>query len=190
VLGLRYIFGYNRFEDVQKELIIIIKASLLPQVYARKDMEVGKKSARTTLEQRLQQYRFKESPEDVDNLDNNNSLQNKSGNESELQQKDPHNIKRTTPALNVEPVVNDLRNGIVQNVQNDLVLINWEAGFNPTGLVYQMATIVRQNGKGYEQVGKVQIMRVQAQRTVGRLIAALGEDQAPIKSGDKAVIKW
>ncbi len=34
-LGLRYLFGYNRTNEAQKELIIIIKASLLPKVYAR-----------------------------------------------------------------------------------------------------------------------------------------------------------
>jgi len=33
--GLRYLFGYNRNEEAQKELIIIIKASLLPDVFSR-----------------------------------------------------------------------------------------------------------------------------------------------------------
>jgi|GEM_PF-401744 len=37
--GLRYLFGYNRSSESQKELIIIIKASLLPKVYARAESD-------------------------------------------------------------------------------------------------------------------------------------------------------
>ncbi len=39
--GLSYIFGYNREEVSQKELIIIIKATILPSVFDRKDLPVN-----------------------------------------------------------------------------------------------------------------------------------------------------
>ena len=191
VLGLRYLFGYNRFEDLQKELIIIIKASILPEVYARRGLEMGKKSARSTLEQRLQQYRFQESENDSIDLEGM-----KSTSDAGIPGKsvvNPQNKKtETKPKGNIEtePARNDLRNGVVQNVQNEFILIDWGEGANPDRLVNRTATIVRMNGNGFESVGKVQIVRAKAQKTVARLIAALGEENIPVKSGDRAVIKW
>jgi len=39
--GLRYLFSYDHKEEQEKELIIIIKASLLPEVFVRKDRPQG-----------------------------------------------------------------------------------------------------------------------------------------------------
>ncbi len=189
-LGLRYLFGYNRFEDVQKELIIILKASILPEVYARKSMEADKKSARSTLEQRLQQYRFQATENDsmdLDGMKSSNDLPQPPAARAP-QKITPSRTSDEKP--DSEPAVKDLRNGVVQNVQDDFILIDWEKGVNPDRLVNQTATIVRKNGHGFESVGKVQIMRARAQKTVAKLVAALGEDKKPIRSGDRAVIKW
>ncbi len=56
LLGLRYVFGFERQEEVQKELIIILKASLLPEVYSRLDQY--KSSAKPkTMEDKLNRFR-------------------------------------------------------------------------------------------------------------------------------------
>jgi type IV pilus assembly protein PilQ len=54
--GLRYLFGYERMEEVQKELIIILKASLLPEVFTRlQDFKSSPKSGGP--EEKLNRFR-------------------------------------------------------------------------------------------------------------------------------------
>jgi general secretion pathway protein D len=46
-LGLKYLFGFNRDEQQQKELVILIRASLLPEVLARKKSDTSSSSSRS-----------------------------------------------------------------------------------------------------------------------------------------------
>ena len=59
--GLSYLFGYNREEFTQKELIIILKASVLPDVYDRKDLPVDQSfwGDPDEIEKRLHQFKRK-----------------------------------------------------------------------------------------------------------------------------------
>ena len=55
--GLCYLFGYNRTETAQKELIIIIKASILPDVFNRNQISVNQNLWDPEVELKLEQFK-------------------------------------------------------------------------------------------------------------------------------------
>ncbi|HPG40208.1 MAG TPA: hypothetical protein PLP19_14845 [bacterium] len=55
--GLCYLFGYNRTETAQKELIIIIKASILPDVFDRNQAPINQNLWDPEAELKLEQFK-------------------------------------------------------------------------------------------------------------------------------------
>ena len=84
----------------------------------------------------------------------------------------------------------DIRNGTVQNVKNDLLLINWESGFDAAALLNQTVTIVHRKGAGYEPIAKAEVLRAQSARTVARRVAVQGMANSPLRAGDRAVVRY
>ncbi|NIA31480.1 MAG: hypothetical protein GWP06_16425, partial [Actinobacteria bacterium] len=69
-LGIRYLFGYNRNEAIEKELIIIIKASLLPDVMTRaRESKISQQNRNSLENLKLKIQQIKKS-----NLINQNAL--------------------------------------------------------------------------------------------------------------------
>lgn len=208
VLGLRYIFGYNRYEDTQKELIIILKASIFPEVYARQSSGANSEQARATLEERLQHYRFKTQPDpgDIDLSKPariNRKLETAPGSEkvpAEQEKALSQNSARpaasrtngranSSSAGRMNPDL-ALRNGTVQSVQDDMLLIGWEAGFDPASLVRQTVTLVRRTGDKVTTVGKAEVLRASSQKTLARRIAGQGMAELPVRAGDQAIVRF
>ena len=46
-LGLKYLFGFSKEEQQQKELVILIRATLLPEVFARKKSDASNSSSKS-----------------------------------------------------------------------------------------------------------------------------------------------
>jgi type IV pilus assembly protein PilQ len=194
VLGLRYAFGYDRYEDTQKELIIIIKASIFPEVYARQ-AKGASEQARSSLQERLQHYRFDKQvdPGDLDLIDSKKTETSK----RDADPKDQPKASETVPAQkvpansgNFERPNLEIRNGTVQNVKNNLLLINWEKGFDTAALVKQTVTIVRREGDRVKPVGMAEVLRAKSQQTVARRVASKGMADVPLRAGDQAVIRY
>ena len=194
VFGLRYIFGYNRYEDVQKELIIILKATLLPDVYARQTKESGVSKARSTLEERLRLYRFDESTSNLSDIEANTPARPEEQKPSSPSLEKPEAERQSSSSKNdatgLEKPAMDIRNGTVQNVNNDLLLINWETGFNAAVLVNQTVTIVRRNGKGFEPIAKAEVLQAKYRQTVARRVDVQGMANSPLRAGDRAVVRY
>jgi hypothetical protein len=262
-LGLRYLFSYEHKEEQQKELIIIIKASLLPDVFSRKDRPDGIKSrsegvqdkANRYLREAFQNSKPSENSVPVDKklasalseqagvVENErpvledekltSSIKDNSNSSRRLPESDTSNalvlptnntarsisaagissksaITKTTsteirstrayfPEFKaVESIRNesgptDIKNiyrGVIRNVQNNLVLIEWANGFNPSQIVQEYLTVFRrQSGqKDYQKVAKVFIVRNQDFRTIARTAVENGKS-FPIQPGDQVVVK-
>lgn len=190
-LGLRYIFGYNRYEDTQKELIIIIKASIFPEVYARQSQNNASSQARKTLEERLQHYRFNAQPDPSDIELTNPPAKNvptspvtKPEASEALQQE-----TRKTRNNQIEQPSLEIRNGTVQQVRDNLLIISWENGFNTAALVKQTVTIVRRDGNKVTPLGKAEILKAKMQQTVARRIEVKGMAALPMRAGDQAIAR-
>lgn len=137
-LGLRYIFGYSRDEDVEKELVIILKASLLPEVFARlednktnpsRENETG--NAKFKIHP-LKSERFSfngQSPKSSISTSLVPSVQNKaatSGAENAVKGNEESSpIPAATPAEadNRPTMGKELYRGIITKLQNELALI-------------------------------------------------------------------
>ena len=65
-LGLRYLFGYNRVQDVNKELIILLKAELVPTIETRiqSKLEMQDRSALQDKRREFDEMRAREMPEE------------------------------------------------------------------------------------------------------------------------------
>ncbi len=192
-LGLRYLFGYDYYEDTQKELIIIIKASVFPEVYARQSRDSGASQVRSTLEERLQHYRFEEQPDpgeiDWPGTGKKNTTTPAAPvtgpNSSQL----TPSRKQKSESGSLESPSLEIRNGTVQNVRDDLLIISWESGCNTADLLRQTVTIVRQDGGKMMPVGKAEVLRAKSQQTVARRVSARGIAELPVRTGDQAVYR-
>jgi len=191
-LGLRYLFGYDRFEDTQKELIIIIKASIFPEVYARQSQNNSASQARKTLEERLQHYRFDAQPDpgDID-------LTSPAGKSApaepqvirpEASENLPQAPRKSGDTALEQPNL-EIRNGTVQQVRDNLLIINWEKGLNTAALVKQTVTIVRRDGARVTPLGKAEVLKAKLQQTVARRVEVKGMAALPVRAGDQAVVR-
>ncbi len=195
VFGLRYIFGYNRYEDTQKELIIILKASIFPEVYARQSSDGGSSKARSTLEERLQHYRFDAQPDPGD-IDLSSPVSTKE--EKPLSQNTAKPAAGTSRPgarendgrARIERPDLALRNGTVQSVKDNMLLIGWESGFDTASLVKQTVTLVRRTGEKVTPVGKAEVLRASSQKTLARRITGQGMAELPVRAGDQAIVRF
>jgi len=189
-------------------LIIILKASIFPEVYARQSSGANSEQARATLEERLQHYRFKTQPDpgDIDLSKPariNRKLETAPGSEkvpAEQEKALSQNSARpaasrtngranSSSAGRMNPDL-ALRNGTVQSVQDDMLLIGWEAGFDPASLVRQTVTLVRRTGDKVTTVGKAEVLRASSQKTLARRIAGQGMAELPVRAGDQAIVRF
>ncbi len=207
VLGLRYIFGYSRDEDVEKELVIILKASLLPEVFAR--LEENK--ANPSREDETGNSKFKIHPLKSERFSFNGQstkstmpansvplVQNKlAPDETDNaiktnEERSPVASVTSMEANNPTKTSRELYRGIVTKLQNELALIEWERNFKVANVVGENLTVLRKsNGDNeYHPIGKVKILKAQNSLTVGKR-SSDGETVTPVlQIGDWVVANY
>lgn len=240
LLGLRYVFGYERQEEVQKELIIILKASLLPEVYSRLDQ--FKSSAKPkNMEDKLNRFRqpflkpgsqlpnstplpesrtplndqtaqdqiVAPSQDQVERFSSIPDQETARAKAAPAKQEEPaHHLKPVrdsqggpsnsapyfpdfTPVTKTEKSViqepaSEVYRGIISKVVNDMVVIEWNRGADPSALPLQNLTVFRRmaGSKQYRAVGKVAMVRTMEAKTVAR-----SRSDSVILPGDQVVVR-
>lgn len=273
--GLRYLFSYDHKEEQEKELIIIIKASLLPEVFVRKDRPQGTRGQNTQdkVYRYLREHFHDPAPEaspaatertvnrtpapreemksdidpapetkiaamrqqdmgqafskpesadysaaaarksEVDKRSSPSPAQEITGKElaqpslagnrreleSETAASQPVYQAALYPAFKAEqkpgvamaePEIKDVYRGVVKQVQNHTVLIQWQNGFDPAVVEASQLTVFRRPAgeKVYQPVGRVKILRSHDSRSVGVKVKEAGAGSA-IVPGDQVVVK-
>ncbi len=175
-LGLRYLTGYNRVEEIEKELIIIIRASLLPDVFVRKENRHNKyglsaqdrvnryRSSRPKLERRLEPYRNAKI-----------ERKNNSGNDNRNSHSPPPVERQSRIQI-----------GKIVHIENNLVLVQWMDGFNASILDGKSLTVIRRiKPEKFAPVGKISIKKSMQSKTLGQVTHNRGNVQV----GDKVVVR-
>ncbi len=176
-LGIRYLTGYNRVEDTEKELIIILRASLLPDVFARK--EANRNKARMSAQDKVDQFRTTK-PQLEQRLESyrNTKIERNNNSNDKTENKSP-----TPPPSVQEP---GIQIGKVVHVEKNLVLIEWMNGFNAGSLNGKSLTVIRRiRPEKFTPVGKVSIKKSINSKTVAQLTRNTGKVQV----GDKVVVR-
>jgi hypothetical protein len=254
LLGIRYLVSYEHKELQEKELIIIIKASLLPEVFARKERpeniqrrsESAQDKSRRYLNDAFHNTDPGAKPTPVENtlvaapgeksVTETSTAQLVEQSPSSLAVQEPSakkpsafvtgynqtskapeliainpTIKKmaansTNPSSSAAPfpeftatsergvktVSNNIQKvfrGIIKHVQDDLVLIEWSKGFDPSGITENELTVFRRliGQRDYRTVGQVRIVRSHDSKTVAR--ANTETSIADIQPGDQVVVK-
>ncbi len=250
VFGLRYLFSYEHKEMQEKELIIILKASLLPEVFVRKERPENINGKRETTHEKARRYmndafhnpgatvrttpienRLVQTPvekgavETATEPSRPSFVAPKQPQQQEQtffsginQKKEANNLLVLNPTvekIDSRPTastsltskypefiatesqpdkttsrsVKNVFRGIVKHVQDDLVLIEWSKGFDPSGISENDLTVFRRlvGQRDYRTVGQVRIVRNHESKTVARAKSdALGSE---IRPGDQVVVR-
>jgi general secretion pathway protein D len=205
-LGLRYIFGYDRDEDAQKELVIIIKASLLPEVFAR--LEDSKTNPSRQNESgdpklRIRQLTGNRLSNNGQQFNNEEKGKKPLSAPVEVKPKDENTEESAKVRGYSEPApvagatqstlpARELYRGIIKKMQNNLALIEWERNFNGENVVGELLTVLRKNGSdsSYRPIGKVKILKAQESLTVGKKAVEGSDNLTDLHIGDLVVANY
>ncbi len=201
-LGLRYVFGYDRQEEVQKELVIIIKASLLPDVFARAKKSRGRSSDVEFYddpEMKIRQLRksaYKRNEKKVEKI-----VRQKKATKQKIE------IKQTADkpsALQGQQFIRPASSpkqqfasksdrkyfrGKVIKLRKNLALIEWQSQIQAKQIVGNKITVLRKNGdtKKYVPIGKVKVLKVVDNMAVAQRLTQ-GKYACPkLQIGDRVV---
>jgi len=88
------------------------------------------------------------------------------------------------------PEIKDVYRGVVKQVQDHTVLIQWQNGFDPALVEATQLTVFRRPAgeKAYQPVGRVRILRSHDSRSVGVKLKEAGAGST-IVPGDQVVVK-
>lgn len=211
-LGIRYLFGYNRHEAIEKELIIIIKASLLPDVMARaRESKINRQNRNSMENLKLKIQQIKKS-----NLINQNELKDsgfKINNEPLLKSVAPkasshssatidsrslHYNNQTPTSQNsrktVAPAKRKIQNstkifsGTIRKTRKDLAVIDWHKNMNREIAAGTRVAVMRKGKNGqYAQIGKLEIIKIDKNLTLAKRYAKGKYTCPPLRANDKVV---
>ncbi len=187
--GLSYLFGYNRTETSQKELIIILKASILPDVFSRKNMPASQNLWDPDAELKLERFKKGNNGSGIPKREVNNTYTPKPKPVNKAIEKKayiPQPRAQATPVIKSDNTIKpaDYYLGTVVSVEDDIVLIKWKQNFNTRKLFGKRFSAVRVNGENKPtQVGNILIQQTKYDRTIARKI------KGDIRNGDLIVIK-
>ncbi len=192
-LGFPYIFGYNHMEEVEKELVIIIKASLLDQVAMRqKNNRVetlnlkqslvdnydqlfdGNPLSPTILNQTIPTIR--QEPQMAENPTAKNKL---AYNISNPARSKPSNAAPYQPNPNVHV-------GKVKHLKDNLILIAWQHNGVADNFIGKQIPIVRNKNNNIKLIGKARMLKNRGFHSVAKLV---NTNRKNIQVGDLLVIK-
>ncbi len=204
--GLCYLFGYNRTETAQKELIIIIKASILPDVFERNQMPVNQNLWDPKAELKLEQFKRGNIEPVVPKRQINSSVGKKPEPKTNSIQRQVYSSPppQTTPVstskqLRTEAmaapkatyssedaaVKSNYFVGTIINVDDNILIIKWDNEFDQEIIFGKRFSIVRvNNDKKAVTVGQALIQDTKYDRTIARRI------RGNIRPGDLIVVKF
>ena len=194
-LGLKYLFSYNREEVTEKELVILIKATLLPKVFTREDQSKLNSSNKKA---RIPELEFRQMQKPSSNLDNvTPNLKTIESNQQpektivlKNRQDDDENNKPVS-FEKMEQKSAQLYQGTIIKLENNLALIEWKQRFDPKKLIGEQLNVLRKNnteiGNGFKIVGKVKILKFSNNLSAAQKLNN-GETNAPeILVGDRVL---
>ncbi|MBN2412896.1 hypothetical protein JXQ31_14505 [candidate division KSB1 bacterium] len=187
--GLCYLFGYNRTETSQKELIIILKASILPDVFDRKNYPNNQNLWDPDAELKLEKFKKGTIEPGIPKREVSNTYTPKPKPVNKAIEKKtyvPQPRAQATPVMNPEKTIESANYylGNVISVEDNIVLIKWKQNFNTQKLFGKRFSTVRLNGnKKPIQVGYVLIQQTKYDRTIAHKI------KGDVRPGDLIVIK-
>ncbi len=207
VFGIRYLAGYTRTESIQKELIIIIKATLLPDVFTRKEYPHRTKLSVRDREDFLRKYRWsrnsathqpppkastREEPKNTTRSEKRAlALPDQSSTPTRPLQAPVKQVNaRTSPNAPQELQTSREEKaffGTVATVQQGFVLIKWEPGFDASELHGKTLVVLRPDqGKGVQIIGQITVLKAEPSRALGK---AKTKNKRSVKRGDQVVIR-
>ena len=192
-LGFPYIFGYNSIEKVEKELVIIIKATLLKNVH---DREKISSSEVLNLKKSLvdgSDLKFRSQPSNQQQLVMNTNKKIQATNISVLaDDSNGKNKPELHPAKQVnknlkEPTSSNFTFGKIKKIKNKLALIEWFKMCEADKLFGKQLPVVRKDDtkQKVEFVGIVKIIETRNNCSVGKKI----RNNKKFKIGDYLVIQ-
>lgn len=154
--GLRYLFGFDRNEVVQNELVILLKASVLPEVRNRRLSAVGSS--------------FKSSPQLRRNIEDSRKEINKA--REAMKHIDRNEIRKK------------FQEGKISLISKGFALVDMGQGFPADNLIGRDLTIIRRNNEKnkIDRVGMLHIVKAKEQLAAGKIVQEV-EDYR-VKKGD------
>ena len=185
-LGFPYIFGYNRVEEAEKELVIIIKASLLKTVFDRQKLskkDVMMNLKHTVQQPNLERYEPQLMTETRPQLKQSESMAKTVANQT-FRAVDPQPLR----LVQTDNARSEFHIGKIITVKDQLVLVHW----NPIPLDNtfngQSLPIVRKNNSSQkvDTVGKAKIIQTKKNHSVAKFVPHPNQS---IQRGDYVVGK-
>ena len=197
-LGFPYIFGYNRVEEIEKELVIIIKASLLKNVHKR---EKFSKTDVLNLKNSIVQNPdlLIKNKNDFASFVTNTSRSYKSS-QSITQTNIPktENLpQKTIKSPNRQPNNNSQKNkqptyylGKILKIKNKLALVLWNPPTNSNKINNKVLPVLRKDNrnKKVKIIGKAKILKTRGNQSVVK-IQVNAKHRTKVKKGDLLVGK-
>jgi len=193
--GFPYIFGFNRIEEVEKELVIIIRATLLKDVYERKSasntdiMNLNQTFVRRSklipeLKEMKSQLTYNSKPKVQ-----NSSFVNNSGSNGEYHNtaaRTNTHVKKTSNTKNT----NKYHLGKITKIKNQLALVIWNPETPGGKITGKFFPVVRKksNTRKVMVLGNARILETRKNFSVAK-VNQKTYGKTRIKIGDLVVIK-
>ncbi len=212
LLGVRYLFGYNRNEAIEKELIIIIKASLLPDVMARaRESKINRQSRNTLddLKMKIQQIKksdlidpnvLKSQVPLVKNPSPQMGSAPKTRNHSPetLNSRSLHYNRQTpqsqksrntvTPTKRKTQNSTKIYSGTIRKTRKDLAVIDWHKNMHRQLVAGSRVAVMRKGKNGrYVQIGKLKIVKIVNNLSLAKRYMNGKYACPPLRADDKVI---
>ena len=157
LFGLRYLFGFNRNEVIQMELVILLKASVLPDVRNRRQDAVGSSSLKL-------------------NLPPNQDLKDT--------KKEINKTREAMHKVNANELRKKYHQGRISLIRKGFALVEMGEGFEPNKLVGRNLMVIRRNksNKKINRIGTLRIIKANHQLAAAKIIEELKDYR--VKEGD------
>ena len=191
--GFPYIFGYNRSENVEKELIIIIKASLLKNVYERQKLSKADVINTKSSLVKSSDLQFKKQLPGAAQFVTNETNKFQALNTSVLiNNPNEHDNTKSNPTQSINTNKNAHHQkkysfGKIKKINNQFVLIQWFKTCDADELYGKKLPVVRTDNirNKIDNIGIVQIVETRNNSSVGKKI----RQSKKFKIGDYLVVQ-
>jgi len=157
LLGLRYFFGFDRKEEVQLELVILLKASVLPDVRDRRKNAIGSSSF---------------------------ELKNPPGQNLQDPKQEIEKTREVMQKVNASEIRKKYHQGTISMIRKGLALVDMGDGFQAQTLLNRNLTVIRKNSaeNTMDRVGVVRVVKAKDQMAAAKIMQQVKDYR--VKEGD------
>lgn len=191
--GFPYIFGYNRVEENEKELVIIIKASLLNPVYDRQGASnTDVMNLRQSLVQDTDLQAKTQNVEPALAMSANRKIKNTNLTTEPKNAAYQNTNSQSTKQNNMQSISNQTKKylfGKIVRIKNEMALVIWNFESIGSGYNGKFVPIIRQDNldQKVKVVGRAKILETRDNHSVAKINNSTNKPL--IKNGDMLLIK-